>query len=136
MDNEQKNTIKKRGKYNEGILDALVEILSRGISINAACGYVGISRGSFYKWKSEHPEFENAINGSKFQLEARLLTQIEDQGGADWRALAWILERRYPQDWSLKRELEVSINKSNGTNEVIEFLKQSKEIGGEDESSD
>ena len=134
MTDKQKNTVKKRGKYNQGVVDALVEILSKGISITAACGYVGISRGTFYKWIKEYPEFDLAIQGSNFELEARLVTKIEDHGEQSWQALAWILERRLPQEWSLKRELDLNVNKSNGTNEVIEFLKQSQEI--EDDSED
>lgn len=127
MTDVQKRTIKKRTKYNKGMLDALVEILSKGITVKAACGYVGICTTTFYEWKKEYPEFAAAIDGTKFEIEARLLTKIEEQGDSDWRALAWMLERRYPQDWSLKREVELNVNKSNGSNEVIEFLKQSRE---------
>ena len=28
----------------------------------------------------------------------------------DWRGWAWILERRFPQRWGAKRELEVNVN--------------------------
>jgi len=129
----EKTIKKKRTKYNSGVVDALVEILSKGITIQAACGYVGINKSTFYRWIQEYPEFAAAIDATKFEVEARLLTKIEEQGNDDWRALAWILERRYPQDWSLKRELELNVNKSNGSNEVIEFLKQSREEEDEDE---
>ena len=127
MTSVQERTMKKRTKYNQGILDALVEILSKGITVKAACGYVGICTTTFYEWKKEYPKFATAIDNTKFELEARLLTKIEEHGEKDWRCLAWILERRYPQDWSLKREVELNVNKSNGSNEVIEFLKQSRE---------
>jgi len=129
MTEQQNSTVKKeyRSKYNQGVVDALVEILSKGLSISAACGYVGIDRKTFYNWKEKYPEFAIAIDATKFELEARLLSKIEEHGEKDWRCYAWILERRYPQDWSLKREVELNVNKSNGSNEVIEFLKQSRE---------
>jgi hypothetical protein len=53
-----------------------------------------------------------------------MLELIKDQAQTDWRAAAWVLERRFPEDFSLKREVDLQVNKSNGTNEVIEFLKR------------
>jgi transposase len=129
MTDQQNSTVKKeyKSKYNQGMLDTLVEILSNGVTITAACGYVGIDRKTYYNWMNKHPEFATAINAVRFQLEARLLARIEEHGKKDWKANAWILERKYPEDWSLKREVELNVNKSNGSNEVIEFLKQSRE---------
>ena len=129
---EQNSTQKKRTsrptKYHSANVDALVEALCHGLSVSAACGIVGIERTTFYNWKKEHPEFREAIDGARPILESNMLARITQASHDDWRAAAWILERRYPEDFSLKRTHDVNLTKSDGTNEVIEFLKQSEEV--------
>ena len=54
----------------------------------------------------------------------------------DWRAYAWLLERRFPDRWSAKRETEVTINQSNGHAEVLSMIKQAQGLNADDEQSD
>ena len=54
------------------------------------------------------------------------MSAIVHAGKADWRALAWILERRGPQRWSPKLTQKV-FNESEGT--LAEFL--AKELEAE-----
>ena len=44
----------------------------------------------------------------------------------DWRGNAWILERRYPDRWGAKREVEVNVNDSSKKADdiVISMLEQ------------
>ena len=132
MSNEQNSTNKKReprrSQYHEAVVDALIEALASGLTITASCGLVGISRSTFYKWIENYPEFKQAVDGARPIIESNMLELIKDQAQTDWRAAAWVLERRFPEDFSLKREVDLQVNKSNGTNEVIEFLKQAEEI--------
>tara|TARA_Y100001973_G_scaffold99763_1_gene159497 strand:- start:164 stop:574 length:411 start_codon:yes stop_codon:yes gene_type:complete len=135
MSNKQDSTNKKREprrtQYHAAVVDALIESLSEGLTITASCGLVGIDRTTFYKWKQNYPEFKKAVDGARPIIEANMLQKIKDQAQTDWRAAAWILERRFPEDFSLKREVDLHVNKSNGTNEVIEFIKQSEELDDE-----
>lgn len=132
MSKEQNSTSKKReprrSQYHAAVVDALIEALASGLTITAACGLVGIDRTTFYKWKQNYPEFKQAVDGARPIIESNMLELIKDQAPTDWRAAAWILERRFPEDFSLKREVDLQVNKSNGTNEVIEFLKQAEEV--------
>ena len=42
------------------------------------------------------------------------------------RVLAWILERRWPERYSAKREIEVSTKKADGIPEVLAMLEQTQ----------
>jgi len=116
-----------RSKYHQGSVDAIVDALSNGLTIVAACGLVGISEQTFYNWKAKYPEFLEAVDGARPMFEGSMIELIKDQAPNDWRAAAWLLERRHPESFSLKRELDLNVKKSDGTDQVIEFLKQAKE---------
>jgi transposase-like protein len=116
-----------RSKYHQGSVDAIVDALASGLTIVAACGIVGISQQTYYNWLDKYPEFREAVDGARPVFESEMQRVIKEQAPKDWRAAAWLLERRYPESYSLKREVDVSIKKSDGTDQVIEFLKQARE---------
>ncbi len=99
----------------------MVEALSKGQFVRAACRYAGIASSSHYDWckradDGEGPPFSDyasAVRAADVEGEQRHLANIEDAatGSAgkpgDWRASAWVLERRHPDDYG-KQRLEVS----------------------------
>ena len=59
------------------------------------------------------------------------MAELKAQGQArqDWRASAWLLERRFPERWGAKRELEVNMkNDSNGIAEVMAMIEQTNHL--------
>ena len=94
--------------------------LRKGCTIEASCQAANIGRATYYRWLEEIPEFKEFVNATESDVEATLLDTIREFG--DWRAAAWILERRYPQRWGVKRELEVSVTKQTGTDVVHGML--------------
>jgi hypothetical protein len=68
----------------------------------------------------EIPEFKELVNATMSDVEAALLENIRSYG--DWRASAWILERRLPQRWGQKRELDVNVTKQTGVDVVAGML--------------
>lgn len=46
---------------------------------------------------------------AKAQLEGALIRGIVTHGGEDWKALAWVAERRFPDRWALKKQVEHSV---------------------------
>jgi hypothetical protein len=70
--------------------------------------------------------FAEDLEKAEAEAETLTMSAIVHAGKADWRALAWILERRGPQRWSPKLTQKV-LNESEGT--LAEFL--AKELEAE-----
>ena len=123
-------------KYSEDVAMIICTYLRKGCTIEAACQAANIGRATYYRWMDEIPEFKEFVNATESDVEATLLETIREFG--DWRAAAWILERRYPQRWGVKRELEVNVTKQTGTDVVhgmlANILKQESESTDDSES--
>ena len=107
-------------KYSEDVAMIICTYLRKGCTIEAACQAANIGRATYYRWMDEIPQFKEFVNATESDVEATLLDTIREFG--DWRAAAWILERRYPQRWGVKRELEVNVTKQTGTDAVHGML--------------
>ena len=113
-------THENRYKYSEDVAIIICTYLRKGCTIEAACQAANIGRATYYRWMDEIPQFKEFVNATESDVEATLLDTIREFG--DWRAAAWILERRYPQRWGVKRELEVNVTKQTGTDAVHGML--------------
>ena len=100
-------------KRTEKKVAELVAAVETGVSIESACSIAGIHRSTWYEWR-ERPEIEARLDRALAIAESRLLDSIREAGRDDWRASAWILERRYPETWSKRSELQ-----AGGSLEVV-----------------
>jgi len=92
-------------KRTEKKVAELVAAVETGVSIESACSIAGIHRSTWYEWR-ERPEIEARLDRALAIAESRLIDSIREAGRDDWRASAWILERRYPETWSKRSELQ------------------------------
>ena len=109
-----------RYKYSEDVAMVICTYLRKGCTIEASCQAANINKRTYYRWMEEIPEFREFVNATESDVEATLLETITSFG--DWRAAAWILERRYPQRWGQKRELDVNVTKQTGTDVIAGML--------------
>ncbi len=121
--------IKKRNKFlDDEVKDRLLFAISQGSYIVDACAYAGISQSTYYNWR------EKADRGEEFfvnlfeeiaTIEATFkvdtVKKIKDIGEEDRnpRALQWILEKKYPEQFGDTSKLVISTDE-NVVN-VIQF---------------
>lgn len=79
----------------------MVILLSRGVSISEACETLGISRAKYYRHVRRDPNFEAQVERARTIVSIDLLRVVRES--KDWRAAAWLLEKRYPRDWGSMR---------------------------------
>jgi hypothetical protein len=97
----------------------LVAALAAGSYRTEAARYAGVGIRSFYRWlergkadqeagrRSPCRALLEAIEKAEADAEVRALAQISKASTDDWRAAAWKLERKNPERWGDRRQLQV-----------------------------
>ena len=98
----------------------LVNALSAGAHIEIACIYAGIDTATYCRWAAiarnstpenpapkEYLELAETIEQATVQGEITTLASIKKASADDWRAGAWLLERRHPDRWASSHRIQV-----------------------------
>ena len=120
---------RKPTKAQSKVREDLIENLRTGMTIEAACLLAGIGRTTYYRWLDEDEKWADECKSAVRFAEAVLLERVKQlaMDKMDWRAFAWILEKRFPDDYGKRQELKVeSTQSSDGTAEVLAMLEQVK----------
>ena len=108
-------------------LNTICQHITTGITFKSACALSGISDATFYRWRQEDPEFEEDVQMATAVAEQVLLGHISEHAITDWRAAAWILERRMPDDYSAKRDIEVNLKENHIVETIQSIVDQTNE---------
>ena len=126
--NGPNNTKSTRGKYTTILAHKICDHISNGVPLIAAAVASGISNTTIHRWRREKPEFNEMIEQAIGVSEARLAEAIANYD--DWRAKAWILERRFPERWSKREQIDMNVSKSEGLEEIKMMMKQTDKLLG------
>src|SRR5262245_52672737 len=91
---------KKRGRatlLNAQLQRKICCLLAQGHTVSAVCGAVGIGERTVYEWREKHPHFSQAATRAIGQSKIALLDKLRQAD--DWRAQAFLLERRWPTEF-------------------------------------
>ncbi|CAB4199230.1 hypothetical protein UFOVP1336_21 [uncultured Caudovirales phage] len=109
-ENENSLEIGRPSKKTEQRVEALLQSLRAGASRQRAAALAGIHRDTLYEWMKQDPAFSDAIEKAEafaeFRFLARVATAAENE--RSWQAAAWILERRFPNEWRRREGVEIS----------------------------
>ena len=94
-------------KLSQHHLDRIALLLRSGCYIENAAACAGISRSTFYRWlrrgetqaRGKYRNFWDTVTVSLAICEVRHVSAIAAAAQTDWRAAAWLLERRFSQRW-------------------------------------
>ena len=87
--------------------------IAAGLTYRLSCQRAGVTPTTFYVWLEKgaaqrggiYSEFADAVARAKSDSALRLVSTIMLQAPADWRAAAFILERRFPDDYGKRTEI-------------------------------
>jgi hypothetical protein len=105
------------------IIDKAADLVKRCLYVETVAASLGIHRDTFNEWMKagsreqrrrdrglepnagldRHVEFSGAIKKALADAEGDYLSVIQAAGADAWTALAWVLERRFPQRWATNR---------------------------------
>ena len=89
----------RRSKATEARIEALVIALGTGCTREAAARHAGIDRTTLYRWLERDAAIRIRVEKAEADVEVRLAAQIVQAAPDDWRAAAWMLDRRRPRSY-------------------------------------
>ena len=116
-------------------LQILFEALEYGLTISDSCTLANISRQTYYRHFNEDEEFQNRIAKAELKLKQDCLKYIKDKAPKNWFASAWLLERKFPEEFALKTKMEHS-GEINAKLSILDFRKANEKIETADKKSE
>ena len=96
----------RRPKLTKELVKKAIALKSDGMSDKDICIACDVSQSAFYRWQENggksdlQRELVEGLKKAESDYKGALLRSIKEQGKKDWRALCWLLERKYPEEYS------------------------------------
>lgn len=127
-------------KLTDEVTLKLAKSVASGLSIPVACEANGLSWNTVKRWldlgkkgRKPYRDFVDAMNEAKARFEQGAVAGIAIHGRKkDWKALAWLLERRYPERY-YKPEKPVEAQQQR--QEVVLFYPVVSPLGAEQKAA-
>ena len=94
-------------KYDPSLCEILPDLFREGASIAEVCVKIGITKDTFYRWKTEYPDFSDAVKAGEAISES-WWTDIGMQGMLGNRPVnptLWIFNMKNRFHWTDKHEV-------------------------------
>jgi hypothetical protein len=83
----------------------ICKLLAQGHTIKTVCETVAIGERTYFDWCEKHPHFSQAATCAIGKSKIALVNKL--QRSDDWRAGAFLLERRFPAEFGRCAEREI-----------------------------
>lgn len=123
-------------KLTPQLQEKFCEAISKGHSINGACGYVGIVEQTFYNWynkgkeskSGKHREFYCAVDKAKEQATHLVEQTIIDAIPTDIKTAQWWLVKRRPNTYADRTYNETKLDADVKTELLATLMKPLPEL--------
>ena len=121
----------RKSKLTPQLINDAVKLLKGGSYISTVCEFIGIDTSTWYRWMREGKKakagiknhFYHAIKKAEAEAEIRMVTDIQKIANENqtWQALAWMLERKYPERWGRKDKISADVSHTGKVKESHEY---------------
>jgi len=87
----------------EDAIKAVVSKLKLGLTFGEACQLARVGESSVRRAMRSNEEFRQAIKEAATAGKAHLVGLVNDAANTTWTAAAWMLERKWPQEFARRR---------------------------------
>ncbi len=108
---------------SDELIKQIEEAMLRGLYIIDACNLYGVGKTTWYHWlkmgrqfPDKYPQcvkFLNVVRRSTSQVQDEFVKPIKTAAVSDWKAAAWFLEHRFPQQWAKRDRIDVNFNEND-----------------------
>lgn len=96
----------KAYKQTHETIEIILNALSDGMTQRDASMLAGISEDTLCLWKRSNSELSEQMRRKVIEYKQKLMKTIERASEKDWKASAWLLERKFKRDFSREPKLE------------------------------
>ena len=90
------------------IAEKMGDALSRGLTFEQACIFVSVNPIDIRKYAEKNPDFFRQINEAEIKFSMYLIDKIMGHARDNWKAAAWLLERKYPEKWAEVKSVDIN----------------------------
>lgn len=109
-------------KYTPATKKKIREALELGLTQKEAQNIAGIHPDTFHTWMKEKPEFSEMVKSALDNGKAEHLKNIRKAAKKHWQASAWWLERKFPQEWGKRNDLNMNLDLNSLSDEALEKI--------------
>ena len=106
----------RRTKLSAELKKRLLSYIAAGNYQHVACAAVGIDNSTFTRWweKGEaghepYATFCKELTRAEIEAQANLVELVRSHAIGDWRAAAFLLERKHKKDWGRHETIEATV---------------------------
>jgi len=89
----------KRYEREPSLIRQIASYIEGGASTSDAARACGVGRTTIYRWIAEDEDIHDEIERATSVAQQRLVRSIYEASNTDWRAAAWLLARRWPDEF-------------------------------------
>ena len=117
-------------KLTTEIAEESIRLVKAGASNSDVIAYIGVTETTFYRWLREprtEPERQLSQGLKKAETERKLwhlqrIHKAAEEG--DWKASAWYLERRYPNEYARTQRITGEVVTTQRSDALTEAIKE------------
>lgn len=95
-------------KYTPELVQRTKELIELGLNYQDVCDSLGISKETFSQFRKKYIEYSDVVRVANAKVKEISLKSLRVGEMKDWKAAAWRLERRWPEEYKEKKELELT----------------------------
>lgn len=88
-------------------LDQAVAGIAAGLTINDACALADIDRRTFWLHRKNDPALNLKVQRAYISFKLKHIKNIQNASETNWTASAWLLERKFRDEFGAKQSIEV-----------------------------
>lgn len=94
-------------KYSDDLSETIITALELGNTRKTSYMLAGISADTFAAWMKRFSAFSASVKAAEQKAIARNVGLIQQAAAKNWKAAAWFLERKDPDNWKQRTQLDV-----------------------------
>jgi hypothetical protein len=112
-------------RFGDQEFQKLLGGINKGLTIQMAAKATGFARSVVYDYMARNPDKQDVL---KRQCKVSWLSKLEElaNSSGDWRAMAWLLERNFPQEFALFTVQRRQISGSMKIDEKVQMVSEAE----------